>query len=70
MSTHIGSAVALKEQARSYIFPGGDRVDLVDVVELVVRESGTHRLKTADGKLHIIPTGWIHIEVTAQDWTV
>ena len=67
---NIGQATELNEAKRTYIFPGGDKVELLNVVELVVRESGTHRIKTADKKLHVIPTGWIHIEVDAEDWTV
>jgi hypothetical protein len=58
------------EDTRTYYFPNGEKVELLSVVELVVRESGTHRLKTADGKLHIVPSGWVHIEISAKDWTV
>lgn len=68
--THIGTPVSLKESSRTYYFPGGEKIVLTNVTELVVRESGTHRLKTADDKLHIIPTGWIHIEIDEKDWTI
>lgn len=34
------------------------------LIELTISESGNHYLKTRDGKLHIIPTGWIHIEIS------
>lgn len=57
------------EKVRTYHFPNGEKVELHDVVELVVRESGTHRLRTSDGKLHIVPTGWLHVEIDAKDWT-
>ena len=50
------------EKKRVYYFPNDEYVVLKEVIELVVRPSGTHRLKTTDGKSHIIPTGWIHIE--------
>lgn len=66
----IGNAVKLNEKQRIYTFPGGDKVVLNKVVELVVRESGTHRIKTADEKLHIVPTGWIHVEIDEKEWTV
>lgn len=56
------------EGSRTYIFPGSDRVFLLSPLELIVRKSGTHRIKTGDGKLHIIPTGWIHIEINSEDW--
>jgi hypothetical protein len=58
------------EKERIYYFPNNEKVVLKEVKELVVRPSGTHRLKTADGKSHIIPTGWIHIELDIEDWTV
>ena len=58
------------EKVRTYYFPNNETVVLKDVTELVVRSSGTHRLKTSDGKSHIIPTGWIHIELDISGWTV
>jgi len=58
------------EKKRIYHFSKGDKVILRNVTELVVRPSGTHRLKTADGKSHVIPTGWIHIELVIKDWSV
>ena len=58
----------VKEQDRTYYFPNG-RVDLMGVVSINVSKSGTHRLNTKDGKKHIVPTGWIHIEFSAEDWT-
>lgn len=65
-----GLPVKVEESQRVYIFPNGDRVVLKNVTELIVRESGAHRLKTADGKLHIIPPTWIHIEIEAEDWVI
>lgn len=64
------NAVKLNEKSRIYVFPGGDTITLTNVVELIVRPSNSHRLKTGDGKLHIIPSGWIHIEIDADNWTV
>lgn len=58
------------EKSRTYIFPKGEKVVLINVEELKVSESGNHRLKTSDGKLHIIPTGWIHIEIDTEKWTI
>lgn len=57
------------EKSRIYHFPSGD-VELKDVTELIVRDSGTHRLKTKDGKSHIVPAGWLHIELDIKDWAV
>lgn len=65
-----GIKTTLEEQDRIYTFPVG-KVELKNVIELIIRPSGTHRLKTADKKLHIIPTGWIHIEINSpKDWVV
>ena len=55
---------------RIYYFPNNEKVILKDVCELTVSQSGNHRLKTMDGKHHIIPTGWIHIELDIDYWTV
>ena len=57
------------ERSRTYTFPNGT-VQLTGVSALKVRDSGTHRLKTADGKLHIVPSGWLHIEIDADGWTL
>jgi hypothetical protein len=57
------------EEERVYHFPDNQTVILRDVTELVIRPSGTHRLKTQDGKSHIIPAGWLHIELKIKDWT-
>ena len=58
------------ERSRKYTFPGGDVVELKLVNRLAVSASGTHRVETEDGAKHIIPTGWIHIEIDASDWTM
>jgi len=58
------------EKSRTYTFPGGELVRLENVTHFLARDSGTHRLKTADGKLHIVPVGWLHIEIEAESFTV
>jgi hypothetical protein len=58
------------EKERIYHFPNNEKVVLKGVTELVVRPSGTHRIRTADGKAHIIPIGWLHVELDIEDWTV
>jgi hypothetical protein len=58
------------ERSRTYEFPGGHRVTLANVTRFLARESGTHRLETADGRLHIIPAGWLHIEIDAEGWSL
>lgn len=64
------NAVKLTEKERVYFFPNDEKVILKNIVELVVRESGTHRIKTNDNKLHIIPSGWLHIEIDETEWTI
>ena len=65
------TATKLAETARTYRYADTE-IQLENVVELVVRESGTHRVKTADGRLHIIAAGWlaITIEDPTHDWTM
>lgn len=58
------------ERSRTYRFPGGETVKLVNVVAIAVRPSGTHRLKTHDGRLHIVPAGWLHIEIEADGFSI
>ena len=58
------------EASRTYTFPNGEKVTLNGVTHFLARDSGTHRLQTSDGKLHIIPTGWLHIEIDASAFTV
>ena len=60
------------ETKRTYTFPKGEKVVLENVVEFGTREggSGSHRLKTLDGKLHIVNTGWLNVEIIADEFTV
>lgn len=61
--------VTVNEQKRTYYFPNYSIITLNGVVSINVSKSGTHRINTSDGKKHIIPSGWIHIEFEAEDWT-
>lgn len=54
------------ERCRSYYFPEGNVLEIPNVVAVKVKESGTHRLRTADGKLWVIPTGWLGIELDTE----
>lgn len=56
------------ETMRRYNFPGGDIVVLFNVVKIRVTDT-THRLETAEGMKHIVPNGWIHIEIEVPEWT-
>lgn len=57
------------EKTRVYTYPGGDRVELKEVTGVAVSASGNHRVETADGHLHVVAPGWLHIEVEAEDWS-
>jgi len=57
------------EKSRTYTFPGGERITLGPVTHFLALPSGTHRLKTADGKPHIVPVGWLHVEIETESWT-
>jgi len=66
-----GLKTKLNEIERAYTFPNNNIISLENVKELIVRPSGTHRLKTKDGIMHIIPTGWIHIQIKSpKSWVV
>lgn len=58
------------EKHRTYFFPKGEKVVIHDVTHFVARPSGTHRLKTKDGFLHIVSSGWNHIEINVEKFTV
>ena len=58
------------EKTRTYYFPGGEKVVLENVTHFLARESGTHRLQTQDGKFHIVPPGWLHVELDMDHFTV
>lgn len=61
------------ERSRTYVFAikGGGfvNVNLMNVVAVCVRPSGTHRLETANGRKHIVPPGWLRIELDVDEWT-
>jgi hypothetical protein len=50
------------EEWRAYHFQGGVHVKLVAPMTLHVAENGDHRILTADGRAHLIPYGWIHLQ--------
>jgi hypothetical protein len=57
----------ITENWRVYTFPGEHKIELIKPRELFISErSGNHRIKTEDGRLHIIPVGWLHIEIDSE----
>jgi hypothetical protein len=60
---------SVKKQNRTYHFPKGEKVCIKNIVSINVSKSGTHRINTKNGKKHIVPSGWLHIEFDAEEWT-
>lgn len=58
------------ELKRTYVFPGGDKLELENVTRIEVRESGKHRVETADGRKLFVAPGWLWMELEMKDWTV
>lgn len=65
-----GLASTVDEAERTYTFPNGT-VTFNDVKRVIIRPSGTHRIATADGRLHIVAKGWLAISIIDRtgDWT-
>lgn len=57
------------ERRRTYRFPSGEVLTLVNVTKIEVRESGKHRIETDEGRKVIVSPGWLWIEVDTDEWT-
>ena len=64
--------IKLNETSRTYFFSNNDTIVVDNVRELFVSASGNHRLKTEDGTLVIIASGWLAISIidSKKEWTV
>lgn len=62
------SEVKNGEKHRTYVFAGG-RFTIANVSRVAVRPSGSHRVETADGKKYIVSSGWLVIEIDADEWS-
>ncbi len=60
--------IPIEQQTRRYTFPKGI-IEIKNVISINISNNGTHRLNTKDGKKHIVPKGWLHIEFDAKNWT-
>lgn len=70
----LGKRQTVEEYSRTYHYPDGSKVDIRGVFEVIVRTSGTHRVRSkgiAGVVLHIIQPGWNHIAITTKtdDWS-
>ena len=61
--------IKVEKQNRVYTFPNGAQIEIKNVISINVSKNGTHRINTEDGKKHIIPSGWVHIEFDADEWS-
>lgn len=57
------------ERKRVYHFPGGQKVEFENVVRIEIRDSGKHRIETADGRKAIINVGWLWLKIDTSEWT-
>ena len=72
-TTKLNEPIPLDEKQRTYHYPEGHSVTVERPVELILRESGDHRLKCEDGLLYVIRCGWYYLEIDKdknRDWTV
>jgi hypothetical protein len=56
------------ERKRTYIF-AGETLVFKNVTKIEVRDSGKHRIETADGIKAFVAPGWLCLEVDADQWT-
>ncbi len=54
------------EQSRTYNFGSKGFVKVSEPLFLNVSDSGGHRIFSADGQSHYIPSGWIHLSWQAR----
>lgn len=57
------------EKSRTYHYGGGDSVTFENVVRVEIRESGKHRIETADGRKALVSPGWLWMEIDTPEWT-
>jgi len=57
------------EHRRTYHFPGGYVASFENVTRIEVRESGKHRIETADGRKAFVAPGWMWMEIKTDAWT-
>lgn len=56
------------ERKRTYHFPTCS-VTFEKVTRVEVRDSGKHRVETADGRKAFVNTGWLWMELDMDEWT-
>ncbi len=56
----------ITEKVRIYTFPNSETIIIEEARLLRISASGNHKITTKDGRLHIIPKGWLHIEIESE----
>lgn len=56
------------EEVRSYLYPGGESINLHNVTRVKISRSGNHYVESDNGK-HIIAPGWRAIVLKMDKWT-
>ncbi len=57
------------ERKRTYRFLDGTTIVFENVTRIEVRDSGKHRIETADGRKAFVAPGWILLEIDVDAWT-
>jgi hypothetical protein len=57
------------ERKRTYVFPGNVKVEFDNVARIEVRDSGKHRIETADGVRAFVSPGWLYMMLDVDAWT-
>lgn len=65
--TPRGQLTRANEKQRIYHYLSGAKLVLNNVEGLYIRPSENHRVK-ADGRLWIVPPGWIALEIDETEW--
>ncbi len=55
------------ESSRTYNFGQKGFVKITKPLKLAVSSSGGHRIFSADGTSHYIPSGWVHLSWTVNE---
>lgn len=58
-----------KEKSRKYIYSNGFKLNIKNVIDVTISDSGNHRIETEDGKKYIVTTGWVAVELDTEQWT-
>lgn len=56
-----------KIKTHVYIFPGGDKIEVKDVVRSFTSRHGNHFLYCKDGTEHVLPFTWICMTFLYED---